>query len=78
MTILSGSTLIKFDGKYDLVKVKIDGEERSILPFNRRKSLDKRPDPNAVMAIDSFFPGTVIDLKFYLDRQYLSRFVKEK
>lgn len=71
-TIISGSTMIKFDfEKYPIEHVKINDEERRIIPFNEERSLEIRPDPNNVKKIDTFFPGTIYTMEFYIDPIYL-------
>ncbi|MCS4173843.1 hypothetical protein [Salinibacter ruber] len=72
MCILSGNTHIKFDGEYRMEETSSKWGNREIIAFNEDNSLEKPPDPNKVKKISSYFPGTVISLKFYVDQHYLS------
>jgi hypothetical protein len=60
MHILSGSSLIKFDGTYPMKK---DEEGRSVIAFNSSNSLDELPDRKYVKALrDAVFPGVMISV----------------
>ena len=52
---------------------KIGFETRKIIAFNKKNSLYEPPDPEAVRRIKSYFPGTIIDMKFVLDKEYLEK-----
>jgi hypothetical protein len=71
MLILSGSTSIKFDGRYKMEEQHVDGGRRNIIAFNSQNSLRERPDPSCVSSIDGFFPGTLLSFKFYVDQRFL-------
>jgi hypothetical protein len=71
MCILSGSTHIIFDGTYMMRKDDSQERPRHIIAFNEANDLNLPPDESKVRQIKGFFPGTVISLKFYLDRRYL-------
>lgn len=72
MSITSGNTSIIFDGKYQIKENYLDdGTMRLQIAFNEDNDLKKPPDLSVVRTIKSFFPGTVIGIKFYVDRAYL-------
>jgi len=71
MIILSGNTYILFDGKYRLQSKDIDGEKRQIIAFNDKNDLGDRPDSNYVKNIKFSFPGTIISMKFCIEKEYL-------
>lgn len=64
MTLLSGSTGILFDGKYEMQKSE---HGPGIIAFNSQNSLLIRPDPLYVKHLAGVpFPGTVLSIKFPL------------
>ncbi len=76
MAIVSGSTQIKFDGRYKLEKTMIHGKYRNIIAFNDSNSLEDRPDKKYVRQLKGFFPGSIISLSFYLDPKWLQQLAK--
>ena len=71
MCLVSGSSHIRFDGRY---RMKSRGpEERRIIAFNEANSLGAKPDPEAVMALGGFLPGTLISMQFFVDGRYLRK-----
>ncbi|HZK56573.1 MAG TPA: hypothetical protein VFC84_20645 [Desulfosporosinus sp.] len=77
MSITSGRTHIYFDGKYKLADQKIGNEYRQVIAFNSTNDLNEPPDPNNVRTLKNFFPGTVISMRFYLDRTFITRLMEE-
>ncbi len=75
MCIVSGSSYINFDSRYKLSPNKDGG--RQTIAFNDENSLNLPPNDNYVKKIKHYFPGTIISMKFYLDREYLIDKVKE-
>jgi hypothetical protein len=72
MCVLSGRTHILFDGRYSLRRENSQGEDaRRVIAFNDTNDLNRPPDPQSVRALTCSFPGTLISLRFYLDRTYL-------
>lgn len=77
MTIVSGHTHIQFSDKYRLKKQKFNDDpifgntNCRIIAFNSTNDIYKPADPNYVKYMDEYFPGTIISLKFYLDRSYI-------
>ncbi|MCS3679514.1 hypothetical protein GGP72_000123 [Salinibacter ruber] len=71
MCVLSGSTHILFDGEYRMEQEYLGDRSREIIAFNDENDLEKPPDPDKVKALSGHFPGTVISMKFYLDREHL-------
>ncbi len=76
MSITSGKTQILFDGKYQLKKEIINGKEKQIIAFNEENDLNKPPNINNVKDLKEFFPGTIISMKFFLDKDYLTQCVQ--
>ena len=81
LTIVSGHTCIRLDNKYRLEKKRYNDEifqnkERRIIAFNKDNDIYKKADSNVELLKDSF-PGTVIAMKFYLDKKYLDSVIKE-
>ena len=68
MCVLSGSTLVLFDGRYRMV----EKNGSRIIAFNRRNDLRKPPDSRCVRHLEHYFPGTLISMRFMLDRGHLS------
>lgn len=82
LEIVSGHTFIKFDGTYRPEKKVIqdeifEGKERQIIAFNRDNDIYKPADSN-VICLKEFFPGTIIAMKFYLDKKYMDAARKEE
>ncbi len=79
MTIISGRTYIKFNGKYNMRKMKFDNDpvfgngEKSIIAFNGGNNIYKPADTEFVQKLQENFPGTVISLRVYLDHRYISK-----
>lgn len=73
MTIISGGSRIKFDGKYRLgFRTNSSGESHQVIAFNSENDLDERPDPDCVHSLRSFFPGTIISFQFFVDQSHLA------
>lgn len=78
MCIISGKSQIKFSNKYRMKAEIKDGEKRQIIAFNDQNDLKIPPDTNFVRILDSYFPGTIISMKFYLDKSYIGNALKEE
>ena len=78
MSITSGKAHILFDGKYRLQRKQINDEIRQTIAFNTQNDLEYPPDPNYVNSLETAFPGTVISIRFYIDRKYLECIPCEK
>lgn len=81
LTIVSGKVCIKFNDKYKLQKKHYNdsvfgNSERMTIAFNADNDIYKKADSNIEILKESF-PGTVIAMKFYLDKQYLDSYAKE-
>lgn len=64
MVIVSGSTRILFDGKYEMAP---NHDGIRVIAFNADNKLEDRPDRDYVRKLDGVsFPGTLIGLKFPL------------
>lgn len=75
-SITSGHTHIRFDKKYKLkeeaLNVPVLGTGgRKIIAFNKENNLFQKADPDNVTLMKQYFPGTIISMKFYIDREYL-------
>lgn len=45
---------------------------RNIITFNKEQDLDLPPDKNYVKRLNNRFPGTIISMEFYIDRNYIN------
>ncbi len=62
MYIVSGSTKVVFDGRYEISS---DDDGPRVIAFNDENDLNFAPDPKSVMPLKkAFFPGTMIGIKF--------------
>lgn len=77
MSITSGNVNILFDEKYKVETIKLKEGERKVIAFNEDNDLEKEPNPEKVKSIKHFFPGTVISMKFYIDRGYITESLEE-
>jgi hypothetical protein len=60
MTLLTGGTKIRFDGRYQMQK---SSDGRKVIAFNPENDLSRPPDSRFVHALDGvFFPGVVISI----------------
>lgn len=73
MAILSGNGYILFDATYTLKEENINGKKIPIIAFNEENDLSKKPDNKYVKRIDENFPGTIISMEFYLDKEYIEK-----
>lgn len=69
MSVLTGRTLIRFDGTYEMVPS--GSQKRMTIAFNDANNLLERPDPDAVKALDEGFPGVVISISFQMTNAVL-------
>lgn len=70
MNIISGSTRIRFDGKYSMTFR--EDLNRHIVAFNEVNDLSVRPDRKYVVAMgESYFPGTLITVEIPLTSTFL-------
>ena len=69
MNIISGHTVIKFDGKYHSHTVKHpNGEEDVYIPFNKERSLAFPPDKTSVSRMtNAYFPGVMVNIRIPLN-----------
>lgn len=73
MAILSGNGYILFDSTYTLKEEMVNGKRIPIIAFNEENDLSKKPDSRYVKRIDENFPGTMISMEFYLDKEYIEK-----
>lgn len=79
MTIVSGQTYIKFDGKYSMHMENFENDialgngEKRIIAFNKENDIYKPADSRVVQPLKENFPGTVISLRIYLDSRYIMK-----
>ncbi len=72
MAVVSGATYILFDGQYSIRNQVVgNGRIRKVITFNDQNSLEYPPDERCVRSLDESFPGTMISLRFFLDRPHL-------
>lgn len=67
MSITSGNTHIIFNSNYTI-------SEDGIIAFNKENDLNIIPDFNNVKKIKNYFPGTIINIDMYIDRDYLVKY----
>lgn len=72
LSITSGHGNIIFDGTYRMFGK--DGQPQTIA-FNSNNDLYEEPDSNYVKTIKNYFPGVVINLKFYIDEKYINNLI---
>lgn len=68
LTLLSGNTRIKFDGKYQIKKIPRgkDGKLYKMMTFNDSGDIEQPPDKKYVTFAENFFPGTLIVAKIFI------------
>ncbi|WP_335938060.1 hypothetical protein [Fusobacterium polymorphum] len=66
MTIISGNSQIIINNDDEICKI-----ENKQISFNKEKSLDYKPDERYVKKLERYFPGTIISLNIFLDRNWL-------
>ncbi len=72
MALVTGSTYFRFDGRYPMETVAdAGGIKRKMITFNDARSLNVPPDPERVWGLRRPFPGSIISLRFFLDKHYL-------
>ena len=76
MSITSGRSQIIFDNKYQIKPSIINGVKKQIIAFNSENDMRLPPDSNNVKDLSAFFPGTVISMEFYIDKDYLEEAMK--
>ena len=47
--------------------------KKKIIAFNEENNIYKPPDEANVRKLEANFPGTVISLRFYLDKRYIQK-----
>lgn len=67
MTLLSGKTKIKFDGKYAIVEKQKDANNFKVMTFNKEGDIETKPDPECVCQTKYYFPGTMLSVKLLLN-----------
>lgn len=73
MVILSGNTIVRFDGTHRVEDVATGGGgTQPRIAFNVANDLRQPPDPKYVRALKERFPGTLISCRFYMDKDHLS------
>lgn len=76
MSVTSGNAHVIFDDKYRLEDKDIEQfgikEKRAVIAFNKENDLNIPPDKENVKRIKNFFPGTIISMKFYIDKEFLT------
>jgi hypothetical protein len=78
MCLLSGSTHVLFDGRFQLADVNLGGgQARKVIAFNEANDVRQPPVDGVVTHLRHKFPGTLISLRFYLDRGHLSKIQSE-
>lgn len=71
MYLLSGNTVIEFDGTYKIVNIVEGQNNRAIMAFNQQGNLRDKPDERYVRYTEHFFPGTAIYARISLNKNIL-------
>ena len=69
MVLISGSTRIYFDEIFHLR----ERGDRMIIAFNDNNDLEEKPDSDHVHSLTGYFPGTVLSMRFFIDKRYLDK-----
>lgn len=69
LTIISGSTQVICNKKYKPFSV----NEQNFLSLNSENDLSRPPDPSNLKHLKSSFPGTILYVKIYLNKEHLRR-----
>jgi hypothetical protein len=67
MALVSGETRIWFNERYRLGLK----NQRKIIAFNDANDLEQTPDPCHVHSLNGHFPGTLLTMRFFIDKRYL-------
>jgi hypothetical protein len=79
MCIVSGSAYILFDGRYQLGSAQsTPTETQSVIAFNKENDLVFPPDPKYVFNLPFSFPGTLLSIRFNLERGHLAEIVERR
>lgn len=78
MSIVSGKSNILFDGTYTIHTLEKNGHNVPTIAFNKNNSLFERQDSRYVKSLKNNFPGTIIEMEFYIDREYLDKLKENK
>lgn len=75
-SITSGNTHILFDNRYRLADTTygsevLEIEKIKVIAFNENNNILEKADARNVTIMKKSFPGTIISMKFYIDRKYL-------
>ena len=73
LNVISGHTVLTCDGKY---KPSDENANISILSLNKEKTLKSLPDSDYLCAHNEFFPGTILECKIYLNKDYFKKYIK--
>ena len=73
MSIVSGKSNIIFDGTYQIHSLNKKGQNIPTIAFNKENNLLEKQDSRYVKALKNSFPGTVIDMEFYVDRKHFDK-----
>jgi hypothetical protein len=74
MCLISGSAYILFDGRYKIGSTQsAPSETQSVIAFNDQNDLNLPPDEKYVYNLPFSFPGTLLSIRFNLDKSHLDR-----
>lgn len=77
MCVLSGSAYVLFDGTYELYETESEGQIRQQISFNKEQTLQLPPDSTYVHSLKNYFPGTIISLRFTINREHLDEISRD-
>ena len=79
MCIVSGGAYILFDGTYRIGPTQsAPTETQSVIAFNSKNDLNLPPDEKYVYNLPFRFPGTLVSIRFSLEKSHLDRVTEEQ
>jgi hypothetical protein len=79
MCLVSGSAYILFDGRYGIAPTQsAPSETQNMIAFNRENDLNLPPDEACVYNLPFRFPGTLLSIRFNLEKSHLARLAEQE
>ena len=74
LNVISGHTVIECTNKY---KPYSDGTN-FVLSLNKEKDIKKLPDRKCIFVAKNYFPGTILQVKIYMNKKYFIKIINNK
>ena len=74
LNVISGHTVIECSNKY---KPYSNGTN-FVLSLNQEKDIKKLPDRKCISVSKNYFPGTILQVKIYMDKKYFSKIINRE